>query len=420
VTPLEIILAIVRAFAVFLIVMLLMPLLTWMERKGAAYIQDRRGPNRAEILGFRFGGLLHVIADAVKLITKETVIPREGASGLMLAAPVVTFVAALLPAIVIPFSGEVDVSGTSFALQVANPQAGLVVALALASLSAYGLLLAGFASNTTYAFTGALRAAAQFMSYELAIGLAAVALFLTAGSLSIPVIVADQGSMPWMWNAARQPVAFVVFFTALFAAAHRLPFDLPEAESELVAGYSVEYSGIRFGLFPMAEYTHIVVSSALMAALFFSGWNLPFVSEEYLAANATAVAGLLVPMLGLALVIVGAGLVQSVRRFYGDRRDREPILLGAPLLLAGFALIIFPVAKDGWADAFSWIAPATILAVGCATMLVKTIAIASIFIRVRWTLPRFRYDQLLALGWKGLLPIAMANAVVTAVVIMYR
>lgn len=350
--------AIVKPCIVFAMVMGLMSFVIWMERKGAAYIQDRRGPNRASILGIRLGGLFHVVADSIKLITKEEVMPRRASRALAILAPMITFSVVMAAVAVVPFTGRVEVAGVGVQLMVADIGAGLVFAVAMTSLGVYGIVLAGWASHNTYSFLGGMRCAAQLISYELALGMSAVAIFLVSGSLSLGDIVADQGGPVWMWNAIRQPAAFIIFMTALLAEANRLPFDLPEGESEIV-GYHVEYSSMRFAMFFMAEYAHIVIGSAIVAAIFLGGWQIPFVGDDSLAA------------------------------LFGR------IAHGA-----------------------AWLAPALQVLVQLAIMLIKTLCVCALFIWIRWTLPRFRYDQLMAFGWKVLLPLAMINVAVTAFAVM--
>jgi len=346
--------AIAKPVIVLGLIMSMMSLLIWMERKGAAYIQDRRGPNRAAIFGVRLGGFMHVIADSLKLLTKEEVAPSKASKSLSIMAPMIALAVVLAAAAVIPFTGEIDFEGHGVSLQVADIGAGLVYAIAMTALGVYAIVLAGWASHNTYSFLGGMRSAAQLISYELALGMSAVAVFMVSGSLSLSAIVSDQSGALWMWNAIRQPLAFVIFLTALFAESNRLPFDLPEGEAEIV-GYHVEYSSMRFAMFFMAEYAHIVVGSAIVAALFLGGWHIPFVDDE------------------------------SVFAF-----------------LAGLA-----------PDA-GWFAPLATAVVQFLVMVAKTLLVCSLFIWVRWTLPRFRYDKLMAFGWKVLLPLAMLNVAITA------
>ncbi len=408
-----------RVIAVFAIVMTLIPLLTWMERKGAAYIQDRRGPNRASILGIRLGGLIHVIADAIKLFTKEGVAAATTQPALTWLSPLLAFVVAVAAAAIVPFTPAVEVAGRTLTLQVAELQSGLVFAIALNSLSTYALMMAGWGGGSGYAVLGALRGVAQFVSASLAIGLAAVAIFITAGTLSLEGITLDQGAEPWRWNLVRQPLAFLIFMTALFAEANRLPFDLPEGEPEIVAGYHTEYSGMRFALFYMAEYAHIVVGSAIVACLFLGGWNVPMVDAARLERLAVPIAAVIWPLLGLGLAWGGGALIRRRRRRFRDLRDAEPLIIGVPMAIAGVVLLSAYPALGRPVLTQPWLPQAVLAAAGLAMMLSKTLLIASLFIWVRWTLPRFRYDQLMRLGWKVLIPLGIANIVVTAAVLVY-
>ena len=407
----------VRSIVVFIMVVGLVPVLIWMERKGAAYIQDRRGPNRAQILGLRMGGLVHSLADVIKLITKEEVVPAAVYRPLYFVAPVVAFVVACAAMAVVPFTETAWLWDRPIALQVADLRAGLIYVLAVSSLGVYALFMAGWASNNKYSLLGALRASSQMISYELAMGLAVLAIFVVAGSLRLQDIVIDQGVMPWGWNAIRQPVAFVIFFTALLAETNRLPFDLPEGETELAGGYNVEYGSMRFAMFFMAEYVHVVVGSAIVAALFLGGWQIPFVPSHDILNNAASIVVMGWPIVGALFVLLGLVLVLRFRRRFGDRRDYEPLVFGVPLFLIGVSLLaLFKIFGGGILP--SWAPEVLKFAFQLGIMLIKTVALCATFMWIRWTLPRFRYDQLMRLGWKGMFPLAMANVLITAVVML--
>lgn len=415
----DIILAVVKVVAIFSMTMGLVPLLIWMERKGAAYIQDRRGPNRAQILGVRLGGVIHSLADALKLLTKEEVTPARAVRPLALLAPVIALFVAIATIAVVPFAEPLTIGKITFTLQVADLRAGLIYVFAMSSLGVYALMLAGWASGSTFPVMGALRSASQMVSYELAMGMAALALFLVAGSFTLPDIVADQGWMPWQWNAIRQPVAFVVFFTAMLAEANRLPFDLPEGESEIVAGYHTEYSSMRFAMFFMGEYAHIVAGSAIVATLFFGGWQIPFADPVWIRENAQRILLVGLPLVGIAMILFGGELFRKKRRVhFGDLRDHELKILGAPLILLGVALVT-QYALWSESDLPGWVPAVLVFVLQVAAVFVKTICIAAVFIWIRWTLPRFRYDQLMRLGWKVLLPLGMVNALATAAVVLW-
>jgi len=332
------------------------PVMLWLERRAPAFMQDRLGPNRLGPLG-----LFQAIADVLKFIFKEDVNPAGADRLLYLLAPTVGFVASLLTYVVIPFGPEVTIAGHTFPLVVIDSDAGMLLFLALASLGVYGLVLAGYSSDNKWSLMGGIRASAQMVSYELALTIAVVAALVPSGSLNLSRVVDHQiasqllGFLP-AWNVFTQPLGFLVFLVAAFAETNRLPFDLPEAESELVAGYHTEYGGLRLALFYMGEYQSMAILSALGATLFFGGWSIPGVDA--------AAAGAWIA----ALPVVG------------------------PILGPGLGTALF----------------------GFSVLLVKTYIALFIFIWVRWTFPRFRYDQLMRLGWKVLLPLALLNFVAVA------
>lgn len=316
------------------------PIMLWLERRGGALIQDRPGPNRVGPLG-----LFQALADVVKFLCKEDVTPTEVDRPLYLLAPVIALIPSLTVFIVIPFGPTVTVGGNEVPLVVTTANTGVLLLLALSSLGVYSLVLAGYSSNNKYSLLGAVRAAAQMISYELALTLAVVAVLVPVGTFRLDAVVeAQQGA--WLgflpaWNVFPQILGFLVFLVAAFAETNRLPFDLPEAESELVAGYSTEYSAMRFALFFMGEYQSMAVLSALAATLYFGGWYLP------------------------GLDYTGTWWVVAAK--------------GLGVLIAKMGLFLL------------------------------------LFVWVRWTFPRFRFDQLMRLGWKVLLPVALFNLVLVAV-----
>jgi len=315
----------------------LLPNLVWMERRGAGLIQDRPGPNRVGPLG-----LFQAVADVLKMFLKEDVTPLYVDKLLHTVAPAILLVPAMTTFAVIPFGSSLPVLGREIKLVIADVNIGILYVLALTSVGVYGLVLAGWASNNKYSLIGGVRSAAQVISYELSMGLAAIATFVTAGSLKPSAVVDWQ--VQNVWNCIPQAAGFVVFFVAAFAETNRVPFDLPEAEAELVAGYHTEYSAFKFGMFFMSEYANMIAASAMIVTLYLGGWSLPFVT------------------------------------FTG--------VWGGILSIAVF-----------WA---------------------KTLAIISVFIWVRWTLPRFRYDQLMSLGWKVLLPLSVLNLLAVAWVVAMK
>lgn len=308
------------------------------ERRVAAWIQDRVGPNR---VGFQ--GLLQPIADFGKLIFKEDVIPSFVRRTYYFIAPVLVLAPSLILGGVIPFGSQLG----SEKMVVADLDIGLLFVFAVTSLAVYGITLAGWASNSKYPFMGGVRSSAQYISYEVCLGLSTIGLVLQTGTLNLSNIVTWQGQHYWL--ILTQPVAFLVFLVSAFAESNRAPFDFPEAEQELVAGFHTEYSGMKFALFFMGEYASIVFASALMTTLFFGGWTLPFVP--------------------------------------GFQTPATTIGMGIAHICVFLAKVFF------WLFVFIW---------------------------VRWTLPRFRYDQLMRLGWNVMLPLAILNLVVTAIVIAVR
>ncbi|MEE9170258.1 MAG: NADH-quinone oxidoreductase subunit NuoH [bacterium] len=314
------------------------------ERRISAYMQDRIGPNR---VGPK--GLFQTVADGVKFMFKEDIIPYHVDKVIYLLAPLMVLGPALMAFAVIPFGESFSALGRQIHLQIADLNVGLLYIFAIVSLSVYGIILGGWSSNSKYPLMGGIRSAAQVISYELSMGLAIIGVLMISGTFRLNEIVTQQnqllfGILP-NWNIFLQPVGFIIFLIAVFAETNRLPFDLPEAEPELVAGYHTEYSSMKFLVFYLGEYVAMVTASALISTLYLGGWDFPYVDESTLG---------------------WWGVVLSV------------VALAAKM---GFFLFLF--------------------------------------IWVRWTLPRFRFDQLMRLGWKVLLPIALANVVLTAIIISF-
>jgi len=405
----------------FVLIMGLVVVLIWMERKGAAFIQDRTGPNRASIGGVRLAGLVHPVADVFKLLFKEDVAPANRHQALYNMAPWLVMTVAMSTYAVIPFGDHLTVAGRKVPLVAADLSVGLLYVLAIASLATYGVVIAGWSSNNKFSFLGGIRAASQMISYEISMGLALMGLILVFSSLRITDIVAGQGDLIWgflpKWGVVVQPMGFILFIVAVFAETNRNPFDLPEADSEIVAGFHLEYSSMKFALFFMAEYAHMVIGASLIATLYFGGYQIPWLPRPLIEANAGLI--LTVKLIGVAVVSLLIAMLffrraQKEKGRFGDARDREPVLGGglwalvAVASLAGLALkpwTIGPVGADLVASLLQIMA-----------FVAKVVFFAWLFIWVRWTLPRFRYDQLMRLGWKVWLPLGLANLVVTALV----
>jgi NADH-quinone oxidoreductase subunit H len=358
------------AKAGFLAVILLqvVPIMAWVERRGSALMQNRLGPNRIGPLG-----LLQSIADAIKFIWKEDPIPGHVEKFYYVLAPLVSVVPAFMTFAVIPFASSIQIDGHLINFQVAELNVGLLYVFAIASLGVYGIIMAGWASNNKYTMLGSLRSSSQMISYELSMGLSVIGIIMAFSSLKLGDIARQQGellthlgpiALPSFlqipkWGILIQPLGFLIFLVSVFAETNRLPFDLPEGESEIVAGYHLEYGSMKFAMFMMAEYLNMFTASGLLTALYFGGWQL-------------------LPGMGILLGFIQSGLQLSP-------------------MAAEWTRVLFEVAsfflKVGF---FMWF-----------------------FVWVRWTLPRFRYDQLMDLGWKVMLPLSLVNIVVTGVFTYY-
>jgi NADH-quinone oxidoreductase subunit H len=348
-----IILAIKIAIAT-MFVLNLAGLLTWAERRQSAFIQDRRGPNRADVFGFRLAGLLHPVADGIKMMMKEDFIPAGADRIVHTLAPFIAMFPAFVAYAVIPFGDKLPIFGHEINLVVSEINIGFLFVVAVMSTAIFGVFLGGWASNNKWSLLGALRSAAQMISYEVTLGLTIIGVLMVYQSVRLDEIVRAQGNLLFgfipAWGIVTQPLAFLLFFTAAMAETKRTPFDLPEGESELVAGYFLEYSGMKFGMFFMGEFAELVVVAGIVASLFFGGWQIPWVTTDML-------------------------------------------------------LNIF---RHGWIVA--------LIQIGVFSA--KVVALCWLQLTVRWTLPRFRYDQLMRLGWKMLLPLSLANIFVTGLVIV--
>jgi NADH-quinone oxidoreductase subunit H len=369
---LEIGIAATKALVVLLIVLHLTVFLLWVERKGSALIQNRIGANRASIFGvlpWNTGIVNTLMADPVKMFTKEDFVP-EGADRLLhFVAPFLSVFPIFVTFACIPFGDEIVIGGRSISLQVADLNVGILYILSVVSIAVYGVVLAGWASNNRWAMLGGLRGSAQMISYELAMGLGLVSMVMAYGTLDLQAMARAQGAglgtflgfgrpvLDWLpaWGIFFQPLAFLILFAAGIAESKRIPFDLPESESELISGYYTEYSGGKQATFMFSDFAEVVLVSALVTTMFFGGWQIPFLGRE-----------------GFAFP-------------WGGHLAMPHLLVVVAQVTAFLAKVFF----------FCWFQ-----------------------ILIRWTLPRFRYDQLMRLGWKVLLPLALANVLVTSVVIL--
>ena len=370
------ILGAIKVLIVFTVLSGAIAFLVYVERKVLAFMQARLGPMRVGPWG-----LLQAIADPIKLMLKEDIVPAEADKALFLIAPVIGVIAAFTAFSVIPFTEHFVISDLNI---------GILFALAVSSLGIYGIILGGWASNSHYPLLGALRSSAQLVSYEVAAGIAIVSVVLLSHSLSMVEIVKHQHETGW-WNVFVQPVAFFVYLVAAIAETNRSPFDLPEAESELTAGFHTEYSGFRFSLFFMAEYTAMVLVSSIGVTLFFGGWLRPFAGVHALDfLDYAPVASLL----GFAVFI---GWLARRTAVAGERRFWMALAAGLVLLAVAAVPVLDKVQGIFWFSA-------------------KVIVFLYAFIWYRGTFPRYRYDQLMNLGWRWMIPLALANLIGTAVV----
>ncbi len=346
----------VKVIAVFTAVMVVVAYMTLAERRVSAFIQDRLGPNRVGPFG-----LLQPIADGVKNIIKEETMPGTAAKFYFVLGPALAIMPAVVTFAVIPFAAPLPTPVGTVDMVVADVPIGILYVLALSSLAVYGIVLSGWASNNKYAFLGGLRASAQMISYEVALGLSVIAVLLLAGNVTLTEMVWRQQQLG-LWFVFPLSLAFIFFLISALAETNRLPFDMPEAESELITGYHTEYSAMKFSMFFIAEYAHVVTASALMATLFFGGWDIPFWHGD-----------------------------DMLRHEGGWIRGFDES--GAPIPTTPSVLI-------------------TLLTLGafCA----KTGFFLLLYIWIRWTLPRFRYDQVMHLGWKVLLPAALGYIMLIA------
>ncbi len=399
------------------------PILVWVERRVAGFIQDRLGPNRCNIAGFRLGGLIQSFADMLKLVFKEDF--RAGAikeKFVFSIAPVIVFASAFLSYMVMPFADDLVIGSQTFVMQGLPINLGVLWFLAFAGLSIYGIILGGWASNNKYSLLGSIRAGAQVISYEASMTLALISLLITYGSINLVDIVNFQGKLLFgfipAWGVVMQPLAAIIFIVTAFAEANRTPFDIAEGESEIVGGYHTEYSAMKFGLFFVGEYVAMSASSALIVTLFFGGYNLPWLGTATLKEHFSAIMWIIVVALPLLSFLFGRWIVKNnVWPKTDDIRNKETKWLLRMMVLMNMVIIAILAyfLYSGIGVTGTNIAVAVIQV---ATFAIKLLLMNFVFVWVRWTLPRFRYDQLQNLGWKVLLPLSIANIFLTALVVV--
>jgi NADH-quinone oxidoreductase subunit H len=409
-------------FIFVFVVAVMLPLMIYMERKVSAYMQDRRGPNRAAIAGIRAFGLVHLVADVLKLLFKEDVEPAAAERFTFRLSPLVVMSVVLVIMATLPFGDPIDFGDVGpyrviVNMQAINIPAGIVFIFAFASLEVYGLILGGWSSANKYAFLGAIRGASQMISYELTLSLAVIGVLIVYGSTDLYVIVHQQGANPLHWGVVMSFLGFLLFLVASYAETNRTPFDLPDAEAEVVAGYHVEYSSFKFALYFMGEYVAMVVSAAVLVTLFLGGWEVPFLDRPMLERYSEEVVTALCALGAPALLLAGWAAYRAAKRpkrRFGDSRDREPAIFAALFVLGGLALAAGAAAIFAGGLEFPRWADVTVRVVMQAgSFMAKTFFFSFMFIWVRWTVPRFRYDQLMRLGWQWMMPLGLANIVLT-------
>ncbi len=367
-------------FILLIVVGAFAPVITWVERKQSALMQDRIGANRADIGGITALGLFHPVADVLKLLTKEDFVPAGANRVMHLLAPLIAAIPAIIAFAVIPYGGVYQFGDRRISLVVADIDWGLLYLFAIGSLATYGAVMAGWSSNNNWSLLGAVRSTAQMISYEVTMGLSVVGIFMVFGTLKLTDMAIAQdtsfrvlgfielfglGIVPeWLdwirlptWGIFLQPLGFLMFLTCIMAENKRPPFDLPEAESELVAGYFLEYSGMRFGLFYMSEFIGVVVIGGLITALFLGGWSIPYLSQET--------------------------LIESVASWFGYGTA------------TGLCMLLHVI-----------------------TFFLKVVVMIWLQMLIRWSVPRFRYDQMMDLCWKIILPLSVANIFATALIML--
>jgi NADH-quinone oxidoreductase subunit H len=373
--------AIVKSLFILIVMVAgLAPVITWIERKQSAVMQDRIGANRADVGGITVLGLLHPLADVLKLLSKEDVVPFGANRFMHLISPVIAAIPAVIAFAVIPFGGVYTFAGEQVSLVAANPDWGLLYIFAIGSIAMYGTVMAGWSSNNNWSLLGGLRASAQMISYEVTMGLSVVGVFMVFETLKLQDMALAQDATfrifgffevffglavpPWLdvfrlpaWGVFYQPLGFLMFLTCIMAENKRPPFDTPEGESEIIAGYHLEYSGMRFGLFFMAEFIEILVIAGLMTTIFLGGWSVPWASTD--------------TIIGAIATVFGEGFA------------------------TGICVIVHFLA-----------------------FMAKVVVMIWLQMALRWTLPRFRYDQVMDLCWKIILPLSIANVFVTGLVIL--
>ncbi len=419
----SIIIIIVNIFLAKILAVGTTPIMVWWERRVAGFIQDRTGPNRCDIAGIRLGGLIQAIADMFKLIFKEDFTPAHiKYKFLYTIAPAIVFICSFLTMAVIPFADNLVINGQSYIMQAIPTTLGIMWFLAFAGLSVFGIILGGYSSENKYGLLGGIRASAQVISYEAAMALSVISILLTYGSIHLGDMVNAQtgvifGIIP-AWGIFMQPLAALIFIVTAFAETNRTPFDIAEGESEIVAGYHTEYSAMKFGLFQVGEYAAMSASSAIIVTLFLGGYQIPWMDTQTIQNNINYVILAIIIILPIKAFLFSKWMGKNYNWLdKNDKRQREKNILvrvfWAITIAISIVLILFLV--TGLGENGVNIATA-IVQIG--TFVAKFLFMNFVFIWIRWTLLRFRYDQLQMLGWKVLIPLSILNIVITAIFVV--
>lgn len=410
-----------------LLALLMIPVLVWLERRIAGLIQDRMGPNRTNIGGFRLGGVIQSFADVIKLVFKEEYYPGHIKTGrwLYILAPTIMFVSALLAFMTIPFADNLVVGDESFRIQALPVEYGILWFLAIGSIGIIGIIFGGWLSHNKYSLLGSQRASSQMLGYELPLGLSVVAMIITYQTIDFNAMVTWQsgtvlGFLP-AWGFIVQPLAALIFIITIFAETNRAPFNVAEGESEIVSGHMTEFSAMKFAMYFMGEYIAMNTASAVVITMFFGGYQLPWLSTEDLGNHFTLVViGLMIALPVIVYFIIKwmkkNNSVRPTVSTDGGRVFEAKVLsyalIGMTVILELIGVYLLSVPKG------SLEANLTITVLQVGIFVVKLMVFNIFFIVVRWTLPRFRYDQVQSLGWNYLLPLALVNIIITAVIVV--
>ena len=422
-----IIIAIVSFALGALLALLMIPVLVWLERRGAGLIQDRLGPNRTNVGGFRFGGVVQSFADVVKLVLKEEYYPShiKDHRWLFIIAPMITFVAALLAFMVIPFADNIVIDGESLRVQALPVEYGVLWYLAIGAVGVIGIFFGGWLSHNKYSLLGASRAGSMMISYELPLGLSILAFVITYNSIDFNAMVAWQsgtvlGVLP-AWGIVVQPLAAIILIIALFAETNRAPFSVSEGESEIVAGYMTEYTAMKFAMYFMGEYVAMNTASAVIITMIFGGYQLPWVSTDMLIENFKYFAWAIMVVMPVVVYFVIEWMYKNnaVRPtvISDGSREFEAKVLSIAMILMTLIVEVILVYLSSAQDAILGTSIAVML-LQIVVFVVKLMIFNLFFILIRWTLPRFRYDQVQDLGWRYLLPLSLLNLFITAIVVV--